>query len=159
MFLLFTFLSISLEPKITNLLSSPPTYKNQKLEQKINENKNESSLRLDCSKLIDDDMEIVGYYALRNNKVNNVFFDFDRQREEKNSDIPYFSCETVALCYSTNTKIFLNCISIIILITKIISIEISVTLNKSKTLETAWMYFFVRVYRVTSKLHSKKDIS
>jgi hypothetical protein len=50
---------------------SPPKYKNAKLEQKINENKNASELDLSESEITDEDMEIVGYYALQNNKVSN----------------------------------------------------------------------------------------
>jgi hypothetical protein len=67
---------ISLESKTTDLLSSPPIYKNEKLEQMIKENENKSELSLEDRNLTDDDMEIVGYYALRNNKVSEVLFVF-----------------------------------------------------------------------------------
>jgi hypothetical protein len=63
----------SLESKpITSLLSSPPIYKNPKLEQKINKHKDKSDLFFYGEKLTDADMEIVGYYLLRNNKVSDV---------------------------------------------------------------------------------------
>ena len=65
------FVSISLESKPATLLSSPPKYKNQKLEQWINANKNEVEIYLGELSLSDEDMEIVGYYVLANNKVNN----------------------------------------------------------------------------------------
>jgi hypothetical protein len=71
-FLFSSFVSISLESKTTNLLSSPPKYKNQQLEQEIKENENESVLDLRELDLTDDDMEIVDYYLLRNNKVSDV---------------------------------------------------------------------------------------
>jgi hypothetical protein len=68
--------SIFLESKTTSLLSSPPKYKNQQLEQMIKENENKSKLDLEKRNLTDDDMEIVGYYVLRNNKVSDVLFVF-----------------------------------------------------------------------------------
>jgi hypothetical protein len=68
--------SIFLESKTTSLLSSPPKYKNQQLEQKIKENENKSVLDLSKLDLTTDDMQIVGYYALRNNKVSDVLFVF-----------------------------------------------------------------------------------
>jgi hypothetical protein len=69
-------MSISLESKTTSLSSSPPKYKNQKLEQKIKENENKSVLDLKKLDLTDNDMEIVGYYILRNNKVSDVLLIF-----------------------------------------------------------------------------------
>jgi hypothetical protein len=59
------------KPKPTPSLPSPPNYKNEKLEQTINENKNKSELNLGRKELTDDDMAIVAYYLLRNNKVSN----------------------------------------------------------------------------------------
>ena len=61
-------------PKTTTTLSSPPTYKNPELEQIINENKNEDSLGLGGKDLTGEDIEIVCYYLLRNNKVRNCVF-------------------------------------------------------------------------------------
>jgi hypothetical protein len=54
------------------LLSSPPKYKNPKLEQEIKENEEQSNVYLGNDDLTDADMEIVGYYLLRNNKVSDV---------------------------------------------------------------------------------------
>ncbi len=65
-----------LEPTATRLLLSPPEYKNPELEQKINENKNESSLYWGGEDLTDDDVAIIAYYLLQNNKVRNVLFGF-----------------------------------------------------------------------------------
>jgi len=66
-----------LEPKTTaSLLSSPPKHKNPELQEKINEKKNKLYLRLARSNLTNEDMEIVAYYLLQNNKVSNVVFDF-----------------------------------------------------------------------------------
>jgi hypothetical protein len=66
-----------LEPKTTaRLLSSPPKHKNPELQEKINENKNELCLILERSNLTNEDMEIVAYYLLQNNKVSNVVFGF-----------------------------------------------------------------------------------
>jgi len=66
-----------LEPKTTtSLLSSPPKYKNTKLEQMINENKHKSSLKWDSQSLTDDDMAIIAYYLLQKNKVRNVLLGF-----------------------------------------------------------------------------------
>ncbi|CAF4839605.1 unnamed protein product, partial [Rotaria sp. Silwood1] len=57
----------SYESKTTTLLSSPPTYKNQKLRQMIHENNDNSVLYLSNEQLTDNDMEIISYYLLRNN--------------------------------------------------------------------------------------------
>jgi hypothetical protein len=74
--------STSLEPKrTTSLLSSPPIYENTKLEKIINQNKNESCLDLRGEKLINADMEIVGYCLLRNNQVSNVILLLKRRDE------------------------------------------------------------------------------
>jgi len=56
----------------TSLLSSPPKYENRELQQIIDNKKNESRLSLSYKGLTDDDMEIVGYYLLENNKVSDV---------------------------------------------------------------------------------------
>lgn len=53
-----------------SFLSSPPKHNNPQLEKNINQNKNKSSLDLSSSKLVDEDMCIVGYYLLVNNKVS-----------------------------------------------------------------------------------------
>jgi hypothetical protein len=74
--------STSLEPKrSTSLVSSPSIYENTKLEQNINKNKNESCLDLSGKRLIDADMEIVGYCLLRNNQVSNVILLLKRRDE------------------------------------------------------------------------------
>jgi hypothetical protein len=61
-------------------------YKNSKLEQTINDKKNESLVDLSGQNLTDNDMEIVGYYLLRNNNVSNVlclvFILKEKRREE-----------------------------------------------------------------------------
>ncbi len=36
----------------------------------INQNKNQSKLKWESQQLNDDDMELIGYYLLENNKVN-----------------------------------------------------------------------------------------
>ena len=65
------FVSFILEPKpTTNIISSPPTHKNPQLQQKIETNKNAQSLDLSSMHLTDDDMQIVVYYFLQNNKVS-----------------------------------------------------------------------------------------
>jgi hypothetical protein len=69
-------MSICLESKTSTLLSSSPKYKNTKLEQKINENKDKSELWLNRLSLTDNDMEIVAYYLLQINKVSHVVFVF-----------------------------------------------------------------------------------
>lgn len=58
----------------TSLLSSPPKYNNQQLEQIIDRNRNESFISLCEKQLTDDDMEIVAYYLLLNNKVSDILF-------------------------------------------------------------------------------------
>jgi len=58
----------------TGLLISPPKYKNTKLEQKINENKNKSELWLNSLSLTDNDVQIVAYYLLQMNKVGNAVY-------------------------------------------------------------------------------------
>jgi len=66
---------ICLESKPTaTVLSKPPTYRNKRLEQMIDENKNESYVDFSDKDLTNDDMEIVAYYLLRNNTVSNVVF-------------------------------------------------------------------------------------
>ena len=57
-----------------NRLPPPPTHKNQKLQQMINENKDKSVLYLSNEQFIDDDMEIVSFYLLRSNKVRSCQF-------------------------------------------------------------------------------------
>ncbi len=71
------YLNISLLPSSNlstskSILSapSPPQYRNAELEQLIKKNKNSSSLSLRSMGLSDEDMEIVAYYALRNNNVS-----------------------------------------------------------------------------------------
>jgi cytochrome c553 len=54
-----------------SLLASPPKHTNAKLEEIINKNKNESKINLNSKQLTDDDMAIVAYYLLKNNKVSN----------------------------------------------------------------------------------------
>lgn len=58
----------------TSLLSSPPTYKNSKLEEMINREKHESTIRWNYKQLSDNDMEIIAYYLLINNKVSKILF-------------------------------------------------------------------------------------
>ncbi|CAF2816009.1 unnamed protein product, partial [Rotaria sp. Silwood2] len=48
---------------------SPPEYRNHELERIIADKKNNSELTLKSKSLIDQDMEIVAYYALRNNEA------------------------------------------------------------------------------------------
>jgi len=67
-----------LESTTASLLSSPPKYKNPKLEQKINKKKNESRLNWRGENLTDDDMAIGAYYLLQNNNVSNFVFCFNR---------------------------------------------------------------------------------
>ncbi|CAF1086986.1 unnamed protein product [Rotaria sordida] len=55
--------------KVSAPTSSPPQYHNHELERIIADNKDSSELRLLSKKLTDEDMEIVAYYALRNNQT------------------------------------------------------------------------------------------
>ncbi len=71
------YLNISLLPSSNlstskSILSapSPPQYRNAELEERINRNKTSSWLSLHCMELSNQDMEIVAYYALRNNSVS-----------------------------------------------------------------------------------------
>jgi len=67
-----------LESKTPTSLSSSSSlkYENRELQQKINENKNESELNWGGENLTDDDMAIVAFYLLQNNKVSSVVFGF-----------------------------------------------------------------------------------
>jgi hypothetical protein len=49
--------------------SSPPKYRNPNLEQIVADRKHSSELALISMNLTDQDMEIVAYYAVRNNQV------------------------------------------------------------------------------------------
>lgn len=65
------FLSLTQNVDSKTMIKSalPPTYKNQQLQQMISENKNNSVLYFSNEQLIDNDMEIISYYLLRNNTV------------------------------------------------------------------------------------------
>jgi hypothetical protein len=65
---------IVLESNKTTSFHSPPKYINTKLQQKINEKKNDSRVWLKDMKLTCEDMEIVGYYLLQNNTVKIILF-------------------------------------------------------------------------------------
>jgi len=78
-------MSICLESKTSTLLSSSPKYKNTKLEQKINENKDKSELWLNGLSLTDNDMEIVAYYLLQINQVSHILFVFFLVKEQRTS--------------------------------------------------------------------------
>jgi hypothetical protein len=65
---------IVLESSKTISFQSPPKYTNAKLQQKINEQKNNSDLRLSEMKLTCKDMEIVCYCLLQNNTVKIILF-------------------------------------------------------------------------------------
>jgi hypothetical protein len=65
---------IVLESNETISFQSPPKYTNKKLQQKINEKKNDSQVWLSAMKLTCEDMEIVGYYLLKNNTVKIILF-------------------------------------------------------------------------------------
>ncbi len=67
---------VYLESNKTTSLSPPPTYTNRKLQQIIDQNKNESVVGLDDMNLTSEDTEIVVYYLLRNNTVINSLFIF-----------------------------------------------------------------------------------
>jgi hypothetical protein len=58
----------------------PPQYRNAKLEQMIADKAGGTELDLGWEGITADDMKIVAYYALRNNKVKNVacFFYFQK---------------------------------------------------------------------------------
>ncbi|CAF3294186.1 unnamed protein product [Rotaria sp. Silwood2] len=64
--------TLSLETTSTSS-SSPPQYRNNELERMITDNKDSSELNLQSKGLTDQDMEIVAYYALRNNQVKSCF--------------------------------------------------------------------------------------
>ncbi len=51
-----------------------PNYQNMKLEKFINEKKGVTELDLSRKNLTDQDMEIVAYYALHEDKVSDVVF-------------------------------------------------------------------------------------
>jgi hypothetical protein len=55
-------------------LLARPKYKNAKLEQKINENKDKSELWLNSLSLNDNDMELVAYYLFQANMVSYLAF-------------------------------------------------------------------------------------
>ncbi len=59
----------------SNITTAPilprPKYKNAKLEQKINENKDKTELWLHSLNLNDNDMELVAYYLFQTNVVSN----------------------------------------------------------------------------------------
>lgn len=78
--------SLSLGSIITALrsLSSLPSYNNPELEEKINENKNESEVDFGSMHLNDDDMAIVTYYLLQNNDVSDIILGFLLLYEEEN---------------------------------------------------------------------------
>ncbi|CAF1206900.1 unnamed protein product [Rotaria sordida] len=59
--------------KVSAPTSSPPQYHNHELERIIADNKDSSRLDLLSKELTDEDMEIVAYYALRNNQVKQYF--------------------------------------------------------------------------------------
>jgi hypothetical protein len=66
------------EPKPT----PPPQYRNAKLEQIIANTAGSTELKLFYKQLTADDMEIIVYYALRNNKVKTVaFFIISKSKE------------------------------------------------------------------------------
>ncbi len=56
-----------LEPKLPK-----PKHQNATLEKLIAERKDETELSLSWKKLTDEDMEIVAYYALQENRVSNA---------------------------------------------------------------------------------------
>jgi len=98
LYFIIIFISICLESKTTTgLLLSPPKYKNTKLEQKINENKNKSELWLNSLSLTDNDMQIVAYYLLQTNKVGNVVFVFYCEKAENKFDNAYFNYYMILL--------------------------------------------------------------
>jgi hypothetical protein len=72
----------------------PPKYRNPKLEKKIDENKHESSVDLSRASLTDDDIDLVAYYLLRNNKVNKCVYLFSlvKKRGEQNCEWLYVNC-------------------------------------------------------------------
>lgn len=57
-------------PKPTVKKVPKPEYRNAKLEQRINKNKNQSEIQLDGQELTDQDMQIVSYYAIQENNVS-----------------------------------------------------------------------------------------
>jgi hypothetical protein len=60
-------------------VTPPPEYRNIELEEIIAENKGGSSLNLNRMRLSDQDMQIVAYYALRNNKVSVILIFFNQK--------------------------------------------------------------------------------
>jgi hypothetical protein len=62
----------TLEPKPAPPSTPPPQYRNPAIERKIANNKDSVELKLIHQSLTVNDMEIVAYYALRNNKVNHI---------------------------------------------------------------------------------------
>ncbi len=62
------------EPKPKRAKLSKATYQNSLLEELLAEKKGESELNLSSKKLTSQDMEIVAYYAVQENKVSDAVF-------------------------------------------------------------------------------------
>ncbi len=62
------------EPKPKRAKLSKPTYQHTELEIFIARKKGETELKLSDKNLTDKDLEIVAYYAVRENKVSDVVF-------------------------------------------------------------------------------------
>jgi hypothetical protein len=61
---------------------SPPKHRNKELQQIIKEKRNEKQINLIYKDLTCGDMEIVGYYLLRDNTVMNILFIFILRKSE-----------------------------------------------------------------------------
>lgn len=67
--LYFSINYLELNATTPNVLA-PPSKHNSKLEEKINENRNKSALYWNDKSFTDDDVAMVAYYLLQNNKVS-----------------------------------------------------------------------------------------
>jgi hypothetical protein len=65
----------SASPPLPTTNLSRPEHRNAKLEELLAEKQDESELKLSCMKLTAQDIEILVYYGLQNNKVSNIIFD------------------------------------------------------------------------------------
>jgi hypothetical protein len=70
----------SLSTYVLDPLISPHTSTNTRLQQIINQNKDERMISLQDKNLTCKDMEMVAYHLIQNNKVNQYFIYFCSQK-------------------------------------------------------------------------------
>jgi hypothetical protein len=92
---------------------SPPHYRNYTLEQTITNHKDGMNLNLKKKGLTHQDMEIVAYYVLRNNKVSQILFGF--VISEINRILTYdfflrkrYTCSIYAYIHRATTRSIIN---------------------------------------------------